>query len=65
MTPDEVNERLPRLGDRIAAQLDEATRKDLHDFIVALACNSNVEETGMWLFGLMRALKPIVNPEDD
>jgi hypothetical protein len=59
MTPDEVNKRLPGLSERLAAQLDEATRKDLHDFLVALACNDNVEETGMWLFALRRAMKPL------
>jgi hypothetical protein len=59
MTPAEVDRGLCELSERIARQLDEQTRNDLHDFVVALACNSNVEQTGMWLFGLMRALKPM------
>jgi hypothetical protein len=65
MTPDEVNKRLPALSERVAAQLDEATRNELHDFIVALACNNNVEETGMWLFALMRAMKPLTESESE
>ena len=59
MTPAEVDKNLHGLSERIARQLDEQTRNDLHDFIVALACNSNIEQTGTWLFGLMRALKPM------
>jgi hypothetical protein len=60
--PSEVDR---NLRERIAAQLDEQTRNDLHDFIVALACNNNIEQTGMWRFALMRAMKPLEEPEND
>jgi hypothetical protein len=63
--PAEVDRNLRELSERIAAQLDERTRNDLHDFIVALACNSNVEQTGMWLFALMRAMKPLEESETE
>jgi hypothetical protein len=36
------------LSERIAGQFDERARNELHDFLVALACNnSNVEQIGM------------------
>jgi hypothetical protein len=63
--PTEVDKNLRELSRRIAAQLDERTRNDLHDFIVALACDSKVEQTGMWLFALMRAMKPLTESETE
>ena len=63
--PSEVDRNLRELSERIAAQLEEQTRNDLHDFIVALACNSNVEQTGAWHFALMRAMKPLKQSETE
>jgi hypothetical protein len=57
--PNEVESHLPSLCERLAAQLDDETRQDLHEFLVAIACNNNVEQTGMWLFVQMRAMKPL------
>jgi hypothetical protein len=53
----EVKLHLPGLARRIAGQLDEPTRRDLREFLVALACCNDIEETGTWLFVLMRALE--------
>jgi hypothetical protein len=63
--PGDVDRNLRELGERIAAPLDEQTRNDLHDFIVAPACNTNMEQTGLWLFAPLRAMKPLEEPEDD
>lgn len=49
---------------RIAAQLDERTRNDLHDSVVAIACHDDVDPTGTRLFAIMRAPEPPEELED-
>src|SRR5262249_10999162 len=63
--PGEADRNLREPGERIAAPLDERTRNDPHDCIVAPACNTNIEQTGPWLIALLRAMKPLDEPEHD